>query len=86
MLKKLLDAKLYATLSKCEFHKTSLDYLGYRVSCNGVEVDLGKVKSILDWQAPRPISSYKDPQCISFLCLDNGMPSGIQEAKETVCG
>lgn len=29
MLEKLLVAKLYAKLSKCEFHKTSLDYLGY---------------------------------------------------------
>lgn len=44
--KKVLDAKLYVKLSKCEFYKTSLDYLGYRVSCEGGEMDPGKVKSI----------------------------------------
>lgn len=29
VLKKLLAAKLYTKLSKCEFHKISLTYLGY---------------------------------------------------------
>ncbi|XP_013918991.1 PREDICTED: symplekin [Thamnophis sirtalis] len=42
VLKKVLAAKLYAKLSKCEFHKTSLDYLGYRISNKGVEMDPGK--------------------------------------------
>lgn len=43
VLRKLLHAKLYAKFSKSEFHKTSLDYLGYKVSCEGVEM------SILEW-------------------------------------
>lgn len=50
---KKLAAKLYVKLSKCEFHKTSLHYLGYRVSNEGIEMDLGKVKAVLDWQPPR---------------------------------
>lgn len=52
VLKRLLDAKLYAKLSKCKFHKSSLDYLGYHVLCEGLEMEPGKVKSILEWQAP----------------------------------
>lgn len=51
MLKKVLDTKLYAKLSKYEFHMTSLVYLGYRVSGKGVEMDLAKVNSNLEWQA-----------------------------------
>lgn len=35
VLRKLLDAKLYAKLSKCDFHKISLDYLGYQASKRG---------------------------------------------------
>ncbi|XP_039213407.1 uncharacterized protein LOC120314410 [Crotalus tigris] len=51
-LEKLLEAKLYVKLSKCEFHRTRLDYLGYRISVAGVEMDPLKVKAVLDWQAP----------------------------------
>lgn len=56
VLKKLLVPNLYAKcihVSKCEFHKTYLDYLGYRVSTEVMEMDPGKVKAILNWQ-PAP--------------------------------
>lgn len=66
VLRKILDTKLYVRLSKCKFHKTSLDCLGYRVSCEGMEMDLGKVKSVLEWQAPQ---THKQLQ--SFLGFAN---------------
>lgn len=47
VLKKLLAAKLYVKLSKCEFHQTSLDYLGYRVS---------------NWLSWQPLSTRKQLQ------------------------
>lgn len=50
VLKKSFTAKLYVKLCKCEFHKTSLDHLGYQVSREGIEMDPGKVKAVLDWQ------------------------------------
>ncbi|KAK9395445.1 retrotransposon-derived protein PEG10 [Crotalus adamanteus] len=53
VLKKLLNAKLYVKLSKCEFHRTQLDYLGYRISNEGIEMDPAKVKTIIEWQPPR---------------------------------
>lgn len=53
VLKKLLEAKLYVKLSKCDFHQTTLDYLGYRISSSGVEMDPNKVKAVLEWQAPK---------------------------------
>lgn len=51
VLRKLLEAKLYTKLSKYDFHKTSLDYLGYCMSSDGVEMDSEKVKAILEWEA-----------------------------------
>lgn len=42
-----------AKLSKCDFHKASLDYLGYCISKDEVEMDLGKVRAILEWEGPR---------------------------------
>ncbi|KAK9412177.1 hypothetical protein NXF25_003352 [Crotalus adamanteus] len=53
VLRKLLDAKLYCKLSNCEFHKDRIDYLGFRVSAVGIEMDPSKVRSVLEWQAPR---------------------------------
>ncbi|KAK9401814.1 hypothetical protein NXF25_010170 [Crotalus adamanteus] len=38
---------------KCEFHQERLDYLGYRISRHGVEMDPSKVQAVLDWQAPK---------------------------------
>ncbi|XP_054825903.1 uncharacterized protein LOC129323394 [Eublepharis macularius] len=44
--------KLPIKLSKCEFHKKELDYLGYRISEQGLKMDPAKVKAVEDWQAP----------------------------------
>ncbi|KAK9401689.1 hypothetical protein NXF25_010045 [Crotalus adamanteus] len=53
VLRKLLDAQLYCKISKCEFHKERIDYLGFRVSAAGIEMDPNKVKCVLEWQAPK---------------------------------
>lgn len=48
VLKNVLVAKLYMKLSKCEFLWTHLDYLGYRISNTGVEMDPYKVQAGLE--------------------------------------
>lgn len=53
VFKKLQRAQLYTKLSKCEFHKTCLDYLGYCILIEGVEMDPSKVKAILEWALPQ---------------------------------
>ena len=42
VLNKLLKNRLYVKLEKCEFHKTEVQFLGYRVSSQGVQMDEGK--------------------------------------------
>lgn len=44
--------KLYLKLSKCEFGKASLNYLGYIVGAGSLKIDLDKIDVILKW--PRP--------------------------------
>lgn len=39
-------------MSKCEFAKTSLVYLGYVVGGGQLKVDLAKVKVIVKWPKP----------------------------------
>ena len=41
-------------LSKCEFHKHSISFLGYIISEKGLSPDLKKVQSIKEW--PEPIT------------------------------
>lgn len=54
VLRKLQEAQLYVKLCKCEFLKTRLGYLGYQISNKGVEMDLSKLKAILEWDTPPP--------------------------------
>ena len=51
-LDRLLRAKLYGRLHKCEFIKDKVDYLGFEVSKDGIRASPEKVKAVLDW--PRP--------------------------------
>lgn len=47
-LKKLRAAQLCAKLSKCEFHQSKIQYLGYHISHEGIEMDPEKVKVVLE--------------------------------------
>ena len=49
---RLWKNNLYAKASKCEFHASSVDYLGYFISRSGIEMDNSKVQKILDWPPP----------------------------------
>ena len=66
VLKRLHEHQLYAKLSKCDFFKTEVGFLGHVVGQDGIKVDPDKVKTVQDWPA---LSSVKDVQ--SFLGLVN---------------
>jgi hypothetical protein len=51
-------------MSKCEFGKTSLVYLGHIVGGGELKIDPSKVKVILDWPKPNNVTkvrSFFDP-------------------------
>jgi hypothetical protein len=62
VLQKLLDHDLYLKLSKCEFHKRCIEYLGVVLEQGQVQMDPTKVKGVADWNQPQ---NAKDVQ--SFL-------------------
>jgi hypothetical protein len=66
VLQRLREYELYCNLEKCQFRTTSLAYLGYTLSTDGLEMDLNKVKSILEWPIP---TNKKDVR--SFLGFTN---------------
>jgi hypothetical protein len=53
ILQKLLDHDLYLKLSKCEFHKKRIEYLGVVLEHGQVQMDPTKVKGVADWIRPQ---------------------------------
>ena len=64
VLERLRREKLYAKLSKCEFFKEEVEFLGHRIGAKGLAVSPDKIDAVRDWPPPRNV---KDVQ--SFLGL-----------------
>ena len=61
VLAKLREKDLPVKLSKCEFYKHSISFLGYTISRQGLGPDPQKVASIKEWPTPRNV---KDVQAV----------------------
>jgi hypothetical protein len=66
ILEKLRQHRLYAKLSKCEFLKKEILFLGHLISPDGLRMDPEKVKAILEWPDLTDV-----PAVLSFLGLVN---------------
>src|ERR1700712_2354959 len=66
VLRRLSDNNLAIEPEKCDWHVSRVDYLGYVISEDGIEMSDEKVQSVRDWEAPK---SVKDIQ--SFLGFAN---------------
>jgi hypothetical protein len=64
VFQRLRENKLYAKLEKCEFGVTKVDFLGHRITQEGLKMDDHKVKAILDWEQPKSVLALR-----SFLGL-----------------
>ncbi|MBW0507396.1 hypothetical protein O181_047111, partial [Austropuccinia psidii MF-1] len=66
VLFRLRANNLFSKASKCLFHASSVDYLGYGVSSEGLKMDQAKVQQILNWPPPRTLKALQ-----SFLGFSN---------------
>ncbi|XP_020972935.1 uncharacterized protein LOC110269450 [Arachis ipaensis] len=64
VLQILKERKLYAKLSKCEFWKEEVKFLGHVVSKGGIAVDPSKVEAVMEWERPTMVTEVR-----SFLGL-----------------
>jgi hypothetical protein len=53
VLQWLRDHQLYVKFSKCEFWINEVPFLGHMISPEGITVDPGKIKDVLDWKPPK---------------------------------
>ena len=51
----LRDNRLYTSTEKCEFHSTSMEYLGFILSPDGLTTDPAKIQVIQDWPKPHKV-------------------------------
>ncbi|MBW0512104.1 hypothetical protein O181_051819 [Austropuccinia psidii MF-1] len=59
VLSRLRANNLFAKASKCLFHVSSVEYLGYVVSSEGLKMDQAKVEQILNWPPPRNLKALQ---------------------------
>ena len=61
----IMRKRSFAGAQKCEFHKDTIEYLGFILLPNGLHMAQDKVQSILDWHEPRKV---KDVQSFLSFC------------------
>lgn len=66
VLRRLREHDLYCKPEKCEFHATTIEYLGFVVTLDGIAMDIKKVDAILSWPEPRKVKEVQ-----SFLGFAN---------------
>ncbi|MBW0505190.1 hypothetical protein O181_044905 [Austropuccinia psidii MF-1] len=59
VLQRLREKNLFAKASKCVFHDSSVEYLGYVVSSDGLKMDSSKAQQILNWPQPKNIKALQ---------------------------
>ncbi len=59
VLQKLRQHQLYPKLEKCEFHRSTVQFLRYVISQKGIQMDQGKVKAIREWPLPQSVKELQ---------------------------
>ncbi|KAJ1598131.1 hypothetical protein NDA14_005673 [Ustilago hordei] len=55
VLTRLRNNRLFAKLSKCEFHTKTVEFLGYIIKPTGIEMDPEKVRTVKEWPMPESV-------------------------------
>ncbi|KAM9324574.1 uncharacterized protein PAF06_000638 [Gastrophryne carolinensis] len=79
VLQRLRQHHLCAKAEKCDFNKTTIQFLGLKISNSGLEIDSENVSAVLDWPVP---SSQKEVQ--RFLGFANFYRLFIQNFSKAV--
>ncbi|KAK3505614.1 hypothetical protein QTP70_004681, partial [Hemibagrus guttatus] len=59
VLGRLREFQLFLKAEKCSFHQPSVQFLGYNISNNGIQMDEGKVTAVRDWPAPATVKELQ---------------------------
>ena len=74
ILERVKETGMTLKASKCEFHTTEIEYLGYVISPQGLHMDEEKIRMIKEWKEPTSIKGIQ-----SFLEFANFYRRFIQD-------
>src|SRR5436853_769558 len=66
VLSRLQEHQLAIAPDKCEWHRSKVNFLGYIISEEGIEMDQAKIQTVLEWEAPTTVKEVQ-----SFLGFAN---------------
>lgn len=66
VLQRLRENQLYAKMSKCDFFKTSIQFLGHTITEHGIGPETSKITAIQEWPTPTNVKEVR-----SFVGLAN---------------
>nr|XP_061820662.1 uncharacterized protein LOC133609172 [Nerophis lumbriciformis] len=52
VLQQLLENRLFVKAEKCEFHSSSVEFLGFVIEKGHIKADPKKVKAVVEWPQP----------------------------------
>ena len=82
-LKLLREHKMYAKLSKCDFYKDKIHYLGYIISDEAISMDLENIEAILNWPTPRNVIDLRSFMGLAGYC--RRFTKDILQVKLSLC-
>lgn len=59
VLQRLREYQLYLKAEKCEFHQSTVSFLGYVISAEGVRMEPGKVDAVANWAEPKTVKELQ---------------------------
>ena len=64
VLTRLQESGLHIAPHKCEFHRTSVKYLGFIINTEGCAPDPGEIATVVEWGVEKPdaVSQAKPPE------------------------
>ena len=82
-LKLLTKHKLYAGLSKCDFYKDIIDYLGHIISNKGISVEPEKIEAMMSWPTPTKLTDVRSFVGLAGHCRN--LTEGYSVGKWILC-
>lgn len=77
LLNWLLQFHLYLKLEKCEFHQPTIQFLGYIISPEGIQMKCTKVEAVKNWTQPHTIKDLQ--RFLGFANFYHWFMSGYSE-------